>query len=483
MTSGDQGQSDTDTGKALFGPKTEAELEPASHRSARRGITLAVVLLLVVAAVALIVSSGKKSPKEQLAQVVAFVNEHKTARIKGATVSRYGPGEDEVGSTSTDRSKLEGVIRVPDASRVVEDMGDFAYETLQVKGRAYTREADDVSGLDGEPWLYADAVEGASPEALEIIEGLSPAELDALNQFGGGLSSLGLPLDIGASLDTDGAVERVEPGKLRFSLTYRDFVPPEILDEFEQMLEAEGEDEDFLDQKIAVTVTHGSEGRLEELTLTSSYEMDGEVTDERLEVAFSRWGEPVDIAEPGDEDLDLTPTIDEKAFAEFKDFAPLAPAVPPVDYVLASATAEPADDEWESCALVDLSYRRADAYLAPHPQDADEELLYLAREFQVSQTERDCEFAEEPEAKSPGRPVKVGEWSAVLYDEVVQTGGQFFFDEGDGPPMRSLVITTSDTWITFVTGLDEAELLKVAATLAPLDLAKQPIQPIDLPKR
>lgn len=440
----------------------------------QRVLVLSVALILAAGTAAVLVNTGKQTPERELAEVRAFVVAERTARVTGRTINRYGSGDDEAGNTSTDRSKVEGELRIPDASHVISNDGDFISETIIVGKDVYTREGETRAELRDEQWAYEST---SAPNSLpaELAEAnLSPSEFAAVGELTGSMSSLGMPVDLPTVLALDKKVTRTGTAQLTLIFTMRDFLSDKEEEAFEKMSDAFG-DPNVLDDEITVVVNHGPDGRLDRLSLDTESEYDGETDEFHLELTFSRWGEAVDISAPGSEAIDRTPGIDEASLARFKDFTVMAPEQVPANFLLIQASAEPEDAETEMCASASLTYTPASEVGAPGGDEGDYE-RQVATQVTIQETDATCEYFEEPTFRAPGQPTLAGGRPVTVHDGLPeQYFGELEIEVPGVLPITSVVWRLGDTSFVVSGHRPSAELLDFATSMVGLDLSRHPV--------
>lgn len=438
--------------------------------------TLAGVVAAVVAVVAL--REPARSPSEELARIREFVASAGSGRFEGASRSQSGEGPDEPGSTSIDVSRVEGSFQLPQRMRFLEDAGDYLYESIVVDRAAYFRSAESRAELLAEPWEYEELPADRRAWAVGATgEGIDEAGVAALMNASGVLAAFGAPFDLGEVLDRLDAVRRVSSGVLEASLTVRDFFPPEVVEAIEREsaeANAEASDEDaggvefhpadFLDDPVTIRLLHADHGRLDEMEITTESDDGEERTVDRSSLRFSGWGEPVEIAAPPLAEVDATPGIDEEDLASFRAFPILAPKSPPAGMVLESASISEEDPEIESCTSVELGYG------TPSPSDAedkDEDATYL----HLSLADRSCPgLDEEVDLFGAGRTetVRIGPYEAQIRRLPTTPGN-------DVPRLLDVRLVTDRVVVEVSTNLPQDQVVAALSTLAPLDLASQPV--------
>lgn len=449
--------------------------------SAALGCTLTVIL--VIASGAVVTRREPSSAADDLAQVGEFVTSANTGRFEGTSRSEYGNGPDEPGSTSIDVSRLEGSFRLPDQLRLVEDSGDYVFESVGVATGTYFRSGDTRREMQDEPWVYQaspDKNEGG-PSLADMGGGLDGAGVAAVS-FAAGLSGAFGFSDLAEVLSELRDVRRVSPGVLEATMSMRDVLPAEMVKAIEEAAasipadEAGSDDEEgfspelmteFLDDPVIVRLTHAGDGRLDEMAIRTESGEGEERTSEESTLKFSAWGEPVQITAPASGDVDPTPGIDEDDLAAFRDFPIVAPRTPPAGMVLDSVEVIDEDPEYESCASVDLTYGPSSATVAKSASGA----FTLPPFLVVSVTEASCPWVEESVTffdEGPSEAVRVGAYRGELQRSDIS--GR------DEPEFVTVRFTVGKVIVDAETNLPQDQALAALATVGPLDLGAQPIE-------
>lgn len=447
------------------------------------------LLAVMAGAVAVVVlRDPPRSPDEELARIRAFVASAVTGRFEGSSRSEQGSGADEPGSTSIDVTRIDGSFALPDRIQVVEDSGGYVFETIGLATGSYFRSADERSELDSERWTYEAPVAKDSGHGIGdlTVEGLDPDGSIALSAASGVLGAFGAPFDLARLLDRLDGVRRVSPGVLEAIVTMRQLLPAETVRAIEQSAEAElqvtdgkeADDEDgewgasvddFLDGTVTVRLVHADDGELQELDITTETGAGEERSVDRTSLRFSGWGQPVSIAAPAGATVDLTPGVDEEDLAAFDSFRVLAPAAPPPGMVLQYASVTDGDEEEETCPSAELGYG------APSPSDGSGvgEGDALDAYLRVTVVASACPWANDEVSffAGTGEPqtVQVGPYAGELWQ-------LRFPGDGADEAMLNVRFTVGDVVVGADTNLPPEQALMVLSSVAPLDLATQPVE-------
>lgn len=449
-------------------------------------LVVAVVVTLLGGVLALVMSrEGEPTPTEALAEVREFVKDARTATFVATSESTSAPKSGDVGHSSTSRSRATGQVQLPDRAHVVSDDGDYASEIIVVGNEHFMREADNVAALAGERWERwtfgeDDKADGGPSAYLGGPGGLAVGTAaEFLSAFGPGAS-----MDLDELFEKLKDPERLDDRRIRATAKLADLVPEEVKREIEELrakIEAEAkehgedpesDDEGFeaalpsLDGTLTATIEYGDDGRLDVLTFDFEQDMGDDRSIDREEIRFADWGKPFTIEPPAGDQVDRTPHIDEDLLAQAQSrFTVYAPSAPPAGWELQSLTVEEHDDEIETCESVDLGYTPAD--VDPRDYDGeDEEPPALA----LSSMASSCEWlADSLPDMEDARRVRIGPWTGRLIEI---TSEDFISPLLDG---LTVVITIGGTTVMASSNLPEAQFLAVLRTLAPIDLAKQPV--------
>lgn len=350
-------------------------------------IAVGIVLVGAVAAAVVVARSGSSEPDpdEALQQAAAAMDSAGSFRLHTVSedTSRVGD-EGGAGSTSSYRTVIDAEVS-GDEWRATTDSGDFADESVGLADSIYERSADSLDALAAEQWTVvpadalaeAQAAVGDDPQAAfltmlgldydgdgevdpdvaqdEYLEEMLVPGLAGYYLFGMGEPSAvagpgAVPLPSGF-VDTFGAFQDAEVvsddgGALTIRATRQ--VPAEIADGIDVALPAG-----------VFEITLGADHLPTKLTLT----VDGVLAHHTEDVTFSDWGADITIGVP-EGDVDETPWVDEDALAAARDTVmPLAPTVVPDGLVLSNIDGVTADEAFEGCPELSLTY-------APPVEDA-----------------------------------------------------------------------------------------------------------------
>ena len=464
---------------------TETVPPERRQRWPRRLLALATAMLLIGGVLALVLTrDGPLTTEQELARVRSFVTEAKTAKFTGTAIMEAGPDRDEPGSSFSDRSKLEGALRIPDAAHIVEDDGYAIYETLVLPDSTYWREVESEheAELASAPWTYESFERGAENLGVDIpSDGLDPDIERAMASVSGIFTSFNAPVNLADLLRDDQPVTRATPDTLRLAMPLRDLVPDELAEMMDEAAKEFEEEFNILDGAAVILVKHSNGGRLDELIVEIQSEFDGEKAVNKSTLRFTDWGEPVKIEAPDRSDVDQTPEIDEEAVEEFGAFGLLVPARLPDEFVLTTAYVTEEDEEIEECDAVELEFAPSGAIeesiIAAQDADEDEEFSYPGYpHVTMTQTDAACEWADQYDPDLEGvTPVKVGPYS-VLLTEIIDDEDSYFF-AGD----LVAVFEVGGAHVTVSSTLDREELLDIIASLRPGGLASLPVDKAELP--
>ena len=481
----------------------DGDVELPARRWRYRALVIGLVLVLLGGVGALLLTpDGEPTPDEVLSEIRGFVREQRTATFTGVSENTYGPGTDSagVGHSSTSRSQLTGEFRLPDQLHVVTDSGYWADETIVHGNDVFSRDAESKAELAGEQWEKWDAeplrggFPGMNPNPL-----VPNAALDAAAGFMTAMGA-GFPVDLDTLFAKLSKAEEVGPNRIQATVKIGDLVPEEVRRAFEQQKaefdtaveqakaaaaaaaaggadEAIGDFDEFdfedvgeavfdLNFEVALTVTvaYGSDGRLDSLVFDSTDDLgDGEVVKEHEEFHFANWGQPVAITLPGADQVDATPHLDEEGLARLQQRTTvMGLSAPPAGWVLGTLSVHEDDAESETCDAVEIHYYLAD--------EAQMEATMDMPPFISVASVAPCEWLEHnvPDMED-ARIARVGAWTAKVVDDAVDN---MFTSLDDG---LTAVLDVGGTTVVAACNLPEAEFLKVLRSLAPFDLAKQPV--------
>ena len=463
-----------------IGALAEAEeLHGQGQRPSRRGrvaLWCALIAVVVGAVTVIALRDTSRTPAEDLARVRDFVGAAGTGHFAGETRSESGQGGDEPGSTSIDIARIHGRFVLPDRMQFVEDAGDYHTEGILLGAHSYFRSGESDDELRTSPWVYERLPDPAENLDATSLSGLDQAGAAAVSTASGLFGAFGTPFDLENLLARLDGVRRVSPGVLEAQPLARDFLADELVAAIEKEaaeIKKQFEEEDtgefsaddfdisFLDEPVVIRLVHAPDGRLDQMVITLE---DGTGEDRSAETStlrFSRWGEPVTIERPGLSDVDLTPGIDEEKLASAT-FTVLAPAAPPAGFLLGQASVQDEDLDEDQCAGAQFWYEPAD----DGTSFADGEFRY----FNVSITPTSCPAADEGQGGLFGTEgvessVRIGAWQAELRT----------ITYGDSTEIY-VRFTAGDVVVESSSSLPEDQIVAALATLAPLDLAGQPVR-------
>ena len=431
------------------GPPAARSPEGKSRASSPR-------VLLVVALVAALGITGlaltrdrPASAAQRLVSVQQFLDDAVSVRFE----SSHEVGEQVAGATY----RTDGALRFPGWARRIAHSGSaWDEETIRTDRGRYQRRAGRGQKLAGSTWTYL-----SPPEAARWAGTGADGEPD----FGLLLAGLGPPLD--GEPDRTGLTgviralkdpARVDDDTIRASLPLTTlFTDPRLK---AAMLDGTG--------KVDVELTVGPGGRLERMgwSLTARrlgdrsgrcnvpFDSYGypECVKERAEIRFSRWNEPLDAFIPDITDVDVTPGVDEENLASVPAGIALAPSRVPDGIVLREADLLTEGFPNGECRTLVLIYgpsvftRRG-----PYPN------------LDIRVSTGGCLRPEEHFAGSPGRSITAGRYRGTVYREAVAVSGAAVFGIG----VAQVTVEWGD--------LPENQMLDAMASLAPLDLATQPV--------
>ena len=449
-------------------PET-ADVELAATRQPRRAQRALVALttgLFAAGLIGLVVvhSDGDRppTPSEELARAQQFIQRARTAHFSGTAEMVTNDGKDGLGSTYTHRSRISGELEIPFKSRWVDESGEYVVEGLVVENGTYFREADDRGALEAERWVF-------TPRAMTDEE--PPVEGSDF----AGAELLAMPFDapdLSALLRAADVPVRVLPGVVKASIDVKK------LDWIQEMYETA----DVPLPTIHIEVHSDQDGRLTRLLLDEKAkypvfeEDDDEPTGEsesvtKVDLQFSRWGEPVEIAAPSRAQVDPTPDIAEEDIAAFDAMPLLGLETLPSGFELVTAEvyAESDDEEFGECAEVDLEYGNG-AELEAFYADPDEDADYPVT-IDVTLTPAACDFYGSLEDE--GDPIRLGRRSGTIVRS----------DPDDYEEYATAIeVIVGATRVTIESDLPERAVIAAASDLVPLDLATQPVHRVEPPQ-
>lgn len=405
-------------------------------------------LLVVGVAAAVVQQSNQRTPEDDLRRALAFVQEHKTARFTATFVDEYGSDldgdEGGVGEHTTSRSRGEGVLSLPYESRTRLFEHGYVTDTIVVRDGVYSRQAETGDDIDAQAWSYFAWEEGA--EELAAVPDEIPVDEAAEFVASQVMAALGGPLEVVTAMQRIEDLERVSGRVVRGTLDPKVVLP--------ERLEEAMPDDVFDRVTFGVELTTGGGGRLDRIRLEMIDRDPDEPSRWTVDVALSRWGDPVDLAIPAPATLDRTPGIAEDDVRAFAASLPAyAPANLPAGWHLEWASITEADEELETCRALDLGY--------VGPGDTD----FL----DVTISEASCPFN-----VMTGKPGDIVDASDEYASPPVAGGAP--------PDVHNVYVDRGATRVELVaSGLDRATLAAMVKALVPLDLSKQPIELDPLP--
>jgi hypothetical protein len=439
-----------------------ARVEP-EERPTRRGpsprvawAAAAVVLMAALGGWSVVRTDGSLTPHDRLTAIQKFVQTASSVKFEGS----HELSSPFAGAAPTYRTA--GSLRFPaSARRVSHGGGSPDEESIRIPQGRYVRSARAGQRLEDARWEFIPDAETSSREWA--VEGS-----DGRPSFGELLSGLGPPLDaepdrsdLREVLAALGDVEEAGGDTIRARLPLRKlFREPRFA---EAMLEGTG--------SVEVRLTSGPGGRLDRMI----WELDARRLDapprvrcnvpaapagygpaacvrERADITFTGWNEPVDAGAPPRAALDITPGIDEESMATAPPELALAPVDLPAGLVLRWASLDAGDG---TCAVLALSYRKPDAGRA----DLDRRI-----ELFLTAVNDRCPPGTRTTGPEPsGRTIVAGRHRLRVEQEPVATFGLARFE-----------VTGASVQVEW-SGVDEPEVVRAVASLAPLDLATQPV--------
>lgn len=401
-------------------------------------------------------SSGAPSAHERLVAIQQFVGNASSVRFEGA----HEVASPFAGAAPTYRTA--GALRFPgSARRVSHGGGSPDSETIRVPEGRYVRSAPPGQRLEDARWEFIPDSQASSRQWAAEGRGGRPS-------FSELLSGLGPPLDLEPDradlrevLVALGDAEEAGEGTIRARLPLAKlFREPRFT---EAMLDGTG--------SVVVRLTSGPGGRLDRMI----WELDARRLDappgvrcnippapagygptpcvrERADITFTGWNEPVDAGTPARAELDITPGIDEESLALAPPELSLAPVDIPAGLVLRWASL---DRRGGTCAVLALSYRKPSVSQGgPNPM----------LELSLGAVNDACPAGTTMTSLGPSsRTVVAGRHRLRVEQEPAATFGLARFEL----PGASVQLEWS--------GLDEAEVVRAVTSLAPLDLATQPV--------
>jgi hypothetical protein len=401
-------------------------------------------------------TDGSRTAGERLAAIQQFVGDASSVRFEGSH---------ELASPFADAAptyRTAGALLFPaSARRVSHGGGSPDEETIRIPQGRYVRSARSGQRLEDVRWEFIPDSRASSREWAAAGPGGRPS-------FSELLSGLGPPLDVepdradlrealAALQDAEDAGEDTIRARMPLAKLFRE---PRFA---EAMLDGTG--------SVEVRLTSGPGGRLDRMI----WELDARSLDappgtrcnipaapagygpaacvrERADITFTGWNEPVDVGAPARADLDFTPGVDEESLAMAPPELALAPVALPAGLVLRWASLDPRDG---TCAVLALSYEKPSPSPAgPNPMMA----LYLS-----VVNDRCPAGTTATSLRQSGRTIVAGRHRLRVEQEPVARFGLARFE-----------VTGASVQVEW-SGVDEAEVVRAVASLAPLDLATQPV--------
>lgn len=398
----------------------------------------------VIAAILLMGGCGSESPPspaEALAEIQAYLEDDHPVRVEGTIeVSEGTPDQDT--PPAVQRTRVSGVIDFPDrgqwalqtesdrfeANFMTQEFGSTDHELVAVPGGGYVREGVGAA-LETLPWEFTEVPDA---DGLTSVGTTFVAHVGLLPFGFPGFEPDGLRTLIGALSDP----EQPEPGVYRGKLTLEAFTgDPSI-------------NEQFPSGAATAELTVDGDGRLERAVWRAvAREPEGteyfgwadvEVV---IDMAFSRWGEPVQIDVPSGDEVDELPLIDETALAQWKEAPLLVPRIMEAGWTLTSAGFD--DEESQLCPTIFFAYQ------APDPTE----------EFPVDAVPDDIPFRHYLD----------------LYERAAacDAGAGYVAEVPEG--VVEIVLTNGATRVRVLSSLPRPEVEFLLAELVPFDLEYAPV--------
>lgn len=468
-------------GDPTFSYEVAPPLPAAPKRRRRAPLFVAMAAFVVVAVgVGFVVLSGdERDPDEALAAAQEAVADATSFRMTFDGEMVMVLGDETAGSDTTSRFSGEGES-TGERWHVVSNDGYGAYETILDGDVSYDRFADSPEELADESWSKLDDATYTREEILEELEVL--AEEDEEDDFMPENYGDILEVGIAASLylgDADGSVALAS--MTGASGASSGFVgdPGGFLHAIQEIADPVVADESGDTLTLATTVTapedmveaYGAplpDGRIEldldgdDMPTALRLAVDKGENSLDIEIRFSDWDAPIEIALPSDdeiddeedwEDEDFEFSFDEESVREAAaEVAVVAPTAIPDGWELSrfeSTTPDMAldtegDESLEDCAVVEIDW---DQLL---PDDASEEDWEAAGYLYIWLVTADCALRADDTPFTPGGP-----------------GG---LPSRENSYFELLEVQVGDTVVQIDTSLEGAELDAVLASLAPADL-------------
>lgn len=202
---------------------------------------------------------------------------------------------------------------------------------------------------------------------------------------------------------------------------------------------------------VVLELTGGPGGRLDRMTWALAVKREAPSLRVRYEarVRFTGWNDPVDISAPGPAEFDLTPGVNEEDLAGVEGMTVLAPRSLHDGSVLSRGRVygDYDDDYRADCDVVALGYD------GPRPS------------VHLSMSSTECAETKGRRPRSGSRPFVAGPHRGWVTKEAEDYGGNI-----------EVVLEIDGTVVEVSSGLSEADLIPILASLAPLDLATTPVQ-------
>jgi hypothetical protein len=434
-------------------------------------IALAVLALAGLGTAVFVVNADdKRDPDEALASAQNAVKDAKSFRFTLRMTDVSAEGDDDAGSETTDHVTADGEWSEGTWHIATED--EYATnETVIITpdGTAYYQYIEDpdsaVDDYVDQQWDKVDAAElGHRGQMLDVVREMGESiDEDSEDEPDNGWSdemAVGVATMLYLAGEDGTATIEGGMGGMLFGGS-----PTGYLDAIEQMstpkvtdadtvvatLQAPDEFVEAFGRPIpdgAVELDLGPDDRPTGLRLSLA----AGGSSSSLDFTFTDWDTPIDIALPGDDEVDATPWVEEELIRA-AGVVPVLPSAPPAGLDPPTFDVEPlstySEDAPEDCDVIDIYY------YAPMEDESGE---YVS----LSLTTAECAMAVDPTPFAPGGP-----------------GGRTSREVG----AELLQLQIGETNVEIDTSLEGADLDAFVRTLAPVDMetfiAKAAEEPAD----
>jgi hypothetical protein len=427
------------------------------------GVALFTAVLFVAALSLVVISSRSSSTSGALAAARQFLDAHPSARFVDEATSKYESLTHQVRSSDTGRWRSEGEVQLPNRGRLIVSDARGAREHLVLGEEAFTRQAASRDALRTTPWVRS----LSNPTGPRGWTAISDARFDRGRQPGVDVPDpASVPLNLPTVVDalSLSKARRADGGVLTATVRVADLaIAP-------HGSPASGASSD--NATITFTARVARNGRIDWLEVTRVLDLGGDQETEHHRFTFTDWGAPVSLAAPTGVEVDATPTIDEASLARVTGMTVLSPRPMPEPWRLVRVDVVPADGPAEECQSVTLTYLSRTLVVANYlATDADPPTV------SITSLAADCPWLDhvQPDlARFRARPAFAGQLPVHLVDSP-DANTYSYLSSG-----WTAVATAGTTYVLATTNWADAELLRLLARLAPLDLAGERLADDDL---